>query len=649
MGTKLPPQCHNSSPISICQSTRELHAYSLKQFHGYHPPKQLSWSTLIVGYANSTAPREAILLFHHMLCVNNSFLPDNFTFPALLKACCDSDNSSAIEEGKQIHCQALKRGFCSDVFVQKRLIRFYAKFGALEDAWKVSGQCIGAIDTVCWNDMINGYIKIGRLDVAQHLFDDMVNKNAVSWSLMINGHANNGDMETAKLLFDEMPDTERSAFAWNSMIAGYAKNGRMVESQELLNQIPHRDVFSWTAVISGYSQNCLFKEALEAFHAMQVEKLEPNEITLISVLPAIAHFGATSQGRWIHAYIEKKKMAIDGVLGSALVDMYAKCGDIEEALRVFERLPCKELSAWNALISGFARHGLSKAALWFFSRMHGSNVKPNEITFVGVLSACSHGGLVDEGQMYFALMNDAYNITPNAKHYGCMVDLLGRSGHLNQAKELIESMHIKPNAVIWKTFLSACRIHDNVELAQQVAREAPEFDSEDSGPYILLSNIYAASGLWDEASKTRRTMKDMKVHKVPGCSWVEMDGIIHEFFAGDRSHPDSEAIYNKLDEMRLSLRTTGYVPNTSQILMDASEEEKRISVWHHSEKLAIAFGLIKGSSKNPFHVIKNLRICDDCHSVAKIISKIYRRKIVVRDQRRFHHFKDGMCSCMDYW
>lgn len=598
--------------------------------------KENHWNAQIKQQSQSNSPHDYLLLFHQLLSDVAFLNPDHLTFPSLINAC---RGLSAAEEGRQIHAQAVKFGLGRDVFVQRALVRMYAKTGNCGGALRVLDQCPDP-GIVPQNDLISGCWRNGEVEAARRVFDRMEQRNVVSWSIMVDGYAKNGMVEAARQLFDEMP--ERNLFSWTSLMSGYLRCGHVEDARQIFDGMPEKNVVAWTVMISGYAQNCLFKEALEMFLQMQIAGVDPNEITLVSVLSAVAQLGALTQGRWIHAYIERKRIEVDGVLGSALVNMYSKCGCIKEALGVFESLKCKELSAWNSIILGLAAHGLGEDALSFFSRMHeDSSVSPNDITFVGVLNACSHAGLVDEGRLVFDLLTNFYKRTPNISHYGCMVDLLGRSGHLEEAKELVENMPMEPNSVIWKTLLGACRIYKNVEMAEHISKVALESGPQDSGFYAIASNVFADAGRWENVGNLRRQMNDLKVQKVAGCSWIEVDGEVHEFLMGRESfHAESEVIHSMVAEMEKMMSQEHNGTNASNLSI--FEES-------HSEKLAIAFGLIKTSCKTPIRVMKNLRVCSDCHSATKLISKIYDREIIVRDQSRFHHFKNGSCSCSDYW
>ncbi|KAJ7950357.1 Pentatricopeptide repeat-containing protein family [Quillaja saponaria] len=437
---------------------------------------------------------------------------------------------------------------------------------------------------------------------------------------------------------------------WNVMIDGYVRLGDLKAARKLFDKMHHRSVISWNAMISGYAQNGLFTEAIEMFHEMQMEDVSSNYVTLVSVLPAISRLGALELGKWVHLYAEKIGIEIDNVLGSALIDMYSKCGSIEKAIQVFDRLPKKNVITWNAIIGGLAMHGRADDVFEYFSRMQRTGlVTPSDVTYIGILSACSHAGLVDQGRSFFNHMVNMVGLEPRIEHYGCMVDLLGRAGLLKEAEELILNMPIKSDDVIWKALLGACKIHKNIEIGRRAAEVLMDLAPNDSGSYVALSNMYASVGDWNSVAEVRLMMKDLDIRKDPGCSWIEIDGVINEFLVEDDSHPRAREIHLMLEEISHKLSLTRYRPITTQVLLNMDEKEKESALHYHSEKIAIAFGLISTNPHTPLRIVKNLRICEDCHASIKLISKVFERVITVRDRKRFHHFQDGSCSCMDYW
>ncbi|TXG65383.1 hypothetical protein EZV62_006658 [Acer yangbiense] len=437
--------------------------------------------------------------------------------------------------------------------------------------------------------------------------------------------------------------------SWNSMLSGYLKCGSIEKAKALFDNMTKKDVVSWGAMISGYAQHDRFSETLELFKEMQLEGIMPDQTILVSIISACTHLAALDQGKWIHTYIRKNGLKINAILGTTLIDMYMKLGCVENALDVFHGMEEIGVSTWNALILGYAMNGLVDKSLDMFIEMKKRSVVPNEITFMGVLGACRHMGLVDEGYCHFNSMIQEYGIEPNIKHYGCMVDLLGRAGMLKEAEKLLETMPISPDVSTWGALLGACKKHGDNEMGERIGRKLVELQPDHDGFHVLLSNIHASKGNWGDVHEIRGSMQQRGVVKIPGCSMIEANGTVHEFLAGDTTHPQINEIEDMLDEMAKKLKIEGYAPETHGVLLDISDEEKETTLFRHSEKLAIAFGLITISPPTPIRIIKNLRICNDCHTAVKLVSKAFDREIVVRDRHRYHHFKQGSCSCMDYW
>lgn len=571
--------------------------YALSLFDQIPEPNCFAWNTLIRSLSEShDRALDALLLFCKMVS-DGMAEPDRFTFPSVLKAC---SVVARLEEGKQVHGLVVKFGLGDDEFVVSNLLRMYVMCGNMEDAHVLFYRNVDGID-----------------DMSRMVRDKRKQEgNVVLFNVMINGYVRLGNLKAARELFDKMHQ---------------------------------RSVVSWNVIISGYAQNEFFMDAVEMFHKMQMGDVSPTRVTLVSVLPAISRLGAHELGKWVHLYAEKNKIQIDDVLGSALVDMYAKCGSIEKAIQVFERLPKKNVITWNAIIGGLAMHGKANDLFNYFSRMERSGVSPSDVTYIAMLSACSHAGLVNKGRSFFNHMVNVVGLEPRIEHYGSLVDLLGRAGYLEEAEELILNMPIRSDDVIWKALLGACKMHKNIVIGRRVAEVLMQLAPHDSGAYVALSNMYASAGDWDGVAEVRSMMKDMDIRKDPGCSWIEIDGVIHEFLVEDDSHPRAKEVHSMLEEISNKLNLEGYRPDTTQVLLKMDEKNKERVLHYHSEKIAVAFGLISTSRKTPLQIIKNLRICEDCHSSMKLISKIYERKISVRDRKRFHHFEHGSCSCMDYW
>ncbi|KFK43124.1 hypothetical protein AALP_AA1G083500 [Arabis alpina] len=657
--------------------------YAISVFETIQEPNLLIWNTMFRGHALSSDSVSALKLYVDM--VSLGLLPNSYTFPFLLKACA---KSKALMEGEQIHGQVLKLGFDVYLYVHASLISMYVQNGRLEDAHKVFDGS-SERNVVSYTALITGYASRGDMESARKLFDEIPVKDVVSWNAMISGYVENGNFKEALELFKEMMMmnvrldestmvTVVSACAQsgsielgrhvhsliddygfgssvkivNALIGLYSKCGELETACGLFEGLSKKDVISWNTLIGGYTHMNLYKEALSLFREMLRSGECPDDVTMLSVLPACAHLGAIDIGRWIHVYIDKKLKGVvtnDSSLRTSLIDMYAKCGDIEASHQVFNSMINRSLSSWNAMIFGFAMHGRANAAFDLFSRMKKNGIEPDDITFIGLLSACSHSGLLDLGRHIFKSMTDEYNITPKLEHYGCMIDLLGRSGLFKEAEEMISTMTMEPDGVIWCSLLKACKMHGNLELAESFAQNLIRIEPENRGSYVLLSNIYASAERWNEVAKIRTILIDKGMKKVPGCSSIEINSVVHEFIIGDKFHPQNREIYGMLDEMDVLLEEAGFVPDTSEVLQEMEEEWKEGALRHHSEKLAIAFGLISTKPGTKLTIVKNLRVCRNCHEATKLISKIYKREIIARDRTRFHHFKDGVCSCNDYW
>ncbi|RDX87128.1 Pentatricopeptide repeat-containing protein, partial [Mucuna pruriens] len=451
-------------------ATTAVTQYALQMFAQIPQPDTFMWNTIIRGSSQSPYPVHAVALYAQM--DQRSVKPDNFTFPFVLKAC---TKLFWVNTGSAVHGRVLRLGFGSNVVVRNTLLVFHAKCGDLK--------------------------------VAAEIFYDSDKGDVVAWSALIAGYAQRGDLSVARKLFDEMP--RRDLVSWNVMITGYTKHGEMESARRLFDEAPVRDVVSWNTVIGGYVLCGLNQEALELFDEMCGVGECPDEVTMLSLLCACADLGDLESGEKVHAKImEMSKGKLSTVLGNALVDMYAKCGNIGKAIHVFRLIRDKDVISWNSVIGGLAFHGHAEESLGLFREMQRTKVCPDEITFVGVLTACSHAGYVDEGNRYFHLMRSKYKIEPNVRHCGCVVDMLGRAGLLKEAFDFITSMKIEPNAIVWRSLLGACKVHGDVELAKRANEQLLRMRRVQSGDYVLLSNVYASQGEWNGAEKVRKLMDD---------------------------------------------------------------------------------------------------------------------------------------------
>ncbi|XP_047308147.1 pentatricopeptide repeat-containing protein At3g62890 [Impatiens glandulifera] len=493
---------------------------------------------------------------------------------------------------------------------------------------------------------IPSYLHLGKSIHAQiHHFGFV--RNRFCQTSLINMYSNCGDMYLARKLFDEinLPDLP----SWNSILTGYIRIGLVDNARKVFDEMPERNVVSWSSMIDGYSRCGDCEKALQLFNSMEGSK--PNEFTMSSVLSACGQLGNLDKGMNAHDYIKENDMENNVIVATGLIDMYVKCGSIDRARDVFNKLgPTEDVMAWTAFISGLAIHGCSHECLEQFNNMLVREVRPNSVTFVGLLSACAHGGLVSEGEAYFDRMMNEFGISPRIQHYGCMVDLYSRAGLVRRAWDLVLSMPIEPDVLIWGSLLSGSRTHFDVEMCEKAIGKLIELEPMNSGAYVLLSNVYVKAGRWKDVKIVRDLMKAKGVKKVQGYSMVDIDGVRHRFVVGDESHPEIRDVYVKLDEIMMKLKMEGYVGDVKEVLLDLDEEEgKEMALWRHSEKLAVAFAILKTGEGESIRVMKNLRICSDCHVAMKMISRVFNREIIVRDCNRFHRFCNGICSCNDFW
>ncbi|CAA7399236.1 unnamed protein product [Spirodela intermedia] len=466
-------------------------------------------------------------------------------------------------------------------------------------------------------------------------------------SSLLHMYARCGNGGAASRLFREIERPD--AVIWTTMVLVYSQCGELLSARKMFDEMPERNTATWSCMISGYAKNGHFEEALDLFRSMQLEKVRANEAAMVGVLTSCANLGTLEGGKMAHEYMVRHNIVLNLILGTALVEMYAKCGDIQRAIAIFEQLPERDWLSWTTMITGLAMHGCTLMALEYFSKMVGAGVAPRAITFTAVLSVCSHGGLVSRGFELFESMKKDHRIEPRMEHYGCMVDLLGRAGKLQEAERFVLEMPVEPDGSIWGALLGACRIHRNSAMGKRVGEILTQLQPEHGGYYVLASNICAKAGQWEGVSELRRAMKERGVKKELGHSLVELDGRAHLFITGDKSHPEIGKIEEMWEEILQRIRAAGYVGRTGEVLFDIEEEEKDSALAKHSEKLAIALGVMKTGPGATIRIVKNLRVCEDCHEVTKLVSEVFHREFIVRDRNRFHHFKGGKCSCLDYW
>jgi len=604
---------------------------------------------MIHGLVLNDSFQESIEIYHSMR--KEGLSPDSFTFPFLLKACARLLDSKL---GIKLHGLVVKAGCESDAFVNTSLVSLYGKCGFIDNAFKVFDD-IPEKNVAAWTAIISGYIGVGKcreaINMFRRLLDMGLRPDSFSLVRVLAACTRIGDLRSGEWIDDYITKIGmvRNVFVATSLVDFYVKCGNMERACSVFDGMLEKDIVSWSSMIQGYASNGLPKEALDLFFKMLNEGFRPDCYAMVGVLCACARLGALELGNWASNLMDRNEFLGNPVLGTALIDMYAKCGRMDSAWEVFRGMRKKDIVVWNAAISGLAMSGHVKAAFGLFGQMEKSGIEPDGNTFVGLLCACTHAGLVDEGRQYFNSMERVFTLTPEIEHYGCMVDLLGRAGFLDEAHQLVKSMPMEANAIVWGALLGGCRLHRDTQLVEVVLKQLIALEPSNSGNYVLLSNIYSANHKWEDAAKIRSIMSGRGIKKVPGYSWIEVDGVVHEFLVGDTSHPLSEKIYAKLGELVKDLKASGYVPTTDYVLFDIEEEEKEHFIGCHSEKLAIAFGLISTAPNDKIRVVKNLRVCGDCHEAIKHISRFTGREIIVRDNNRFHCFNDGSCSCKDYW
>ncbi|XP_019459123.1 PREDICTED: pentatricopeptide repeat-containing protein At3g29230-like [Lupinus angustifolius] len=536
-------------------SALSLHRHlisAVNVFNQFPDPNVHVFNSLIRAHAsNNSHPSHSFNAFFDMQC--SGLHPDNFTYSFLLKAC----NSLSLVQ--MVHAHVEKLGFYGDIFVPNALIDSYCKFGCVGiRAGMKLFMVMEERDVVSWNSMIGGLVKNGELDDACKLFDEMPKRDMVSWNTMLDGYAKAGEMNKAFGLFERMP--ERNVISWSTMVWGYSKAGDMAMARMLFDKCPMKNLIIWTTIISGYAEKGIVKEATVLYDKMEGVGLKPDDGFLISILAACAESGMLGLGKRIHASIQRCRFRCSTKVLNAFIDMYAKCGCLDAAFGIFSGMSKRDLVSWNSMIHGLGIHGHGEKALKLFSRMVHEGFEPDKYTFIGLLCACTHAGLINEGRNYFYAMEKVYGIVPQVEHYGCMIDLLGRGGHLEEAFGLLSNMPMEPNVVVLGTLLGACRMHNDVDLAKAVCEHLFKLAPSDPGNFSLMSNIYAQAGDWVNVANVRLQMKSTGGQKPSGASSIEVEEEVHEFTVFDQSHPKSNDIYEMIDRLVQDLRQVGYVP-----------------------------------------------------------------------------------------
>ncbi|KAJ7981995.1 Pentatricopeptide repeat-containing protein [Quillaja saponaria] len=653
-------------------------------FDKIYEPDLRTWTVLISAFTKNGLPKESIKLY--TLLKKREIKPDKFVLLAVAKACAASGD---ILKAKVIHIDAIRYGFHSDMLLGNALVDMYAKCKCVEGARRAFDELL-VKDVISWTSLASSYLNIGLprqgLGILCEMGLEGVKPNSMTVSTvlpacselkdLLAGRAIHGfvvrsgigdnvficsalvcmyasclSIKQAQLVFDNL--SHHDVVSWNVILTAYFTNKQSEKGLALFYQMRNEgiqlNVATWNAIIGGCMQNGRTEHACEILRKMQDEGFKPNQITVTSVLPACTILESLRMGKEVHCYIFRHWLIEDLTTTTALVDMYAKSGDLDLSRRIFNMITRKDTVSWNTMIIANSIHGNGEEAFFLFNKMLQSGVKPNSVTFSGVLSGCSHSRLVEKGLFIFDSMRRDHSIEPDTDHHSSMVDVLSRAGRLEEAYEFIRRMPMEPTAGAWGALLGGCRVYKNVQLAKVAAKRLFEIEPDNPGNYVLLSNILGTAKMWNEASETRKLMRERGITKKPGCSWVQVGNRVHNFVVGDKTNKQSDEIYEFLNDMGKKMSLAGYKPNTDFVLQDVDQEEKANSLCNHSEKLAVAFGILNLNGQSSIRVFKNLRICGDCHNAIKYMAKIVGVHIIVRDSFRFHHFKDGCCSCNDFW
>ncbi|PRQ51026.1 putative tetratricopeptide-like helical domain, DYW domain-containing protein [Rosa chinensis] len=644
------------STLMVCNSLVDSYCkshcldFAFRLFKEMPERDAVTFNALITGYSKDGLNEGAINLFAEMQ--NLGYKPSEFTFAAVLCAGIGLDD---IVLGQQVHGFVVKTNFVWNVFVGNALLDFYSKHDYVVEARKLFDE-MPELDCISYNIIISSYVWDGQFKEALDIFRELqltkYDRKQFPFATMLSIAANTLNINVGRQIHSQaiVATADSESQVGNSLVDMYGKCGRYTEARSIFASLADRSTVPWTALISAYVQKGLHEEGLELYNEMRRGDVSPDQATFASILRASANLASLSLGKQLHSSVIRLGFICNVFPASALLDMYAKCGSMKDALQTFQEMPKRNIVCWNALISAYAQNGDGKGTLRSFEWMVQSGFAPDYVSFLSVLTACSHCGLVEEGLHYFSSLMHNSNIVPKRELYASMVDVLCRSGRFDEAEKLMTRMPFEPDEIMWSSVLNSCRIHKNQELAERAASRLFNMaELRDAAAYVNLSNIYAETGEWESLREVKKAMRERGVRKVTAYSWVEIKHKIHVFTVNDHSHPESGKIMSKIDELAKEMEEEGHKADASCALHNEDEEIKVESLKYHSERLAIAFALISTPEGSPIVVMKNLRACTNCHAAIKVVTKIVGREITVRDSSRFHHFKDGLCSCGDFW
>ncbi|PKA54085.1 Pentatricopeptide repeat-containing protein [Apostasia shenzhenica] len=646
---------HNASVsgalIDMFAKSRDLTS-ARKVFDAMLEKNAVIWTLLITRYSQHGLGRNALKLFVEM--ISDDFNPDQFSISSAISACTDLDS---VRLGQQLHSLSIRAGLVSDVCVSCSLVDMYAKCsknGSMDDSRRVFDNMPDQ-NVMSWTAIISGYVQSGKYDdeaitLFLKMMEGRVRPNHFTYSSILKACSNLSNADLGQQIYAQVIKFGLASVnvVGNSLVTMFASSSRMEEARKAFEALYEKNLVSYNALVDGYVKNSNSEEAFEIFHQSDFRDLGSSPFTFASLLSAAASIGVMSKGQKLHGQVLKMGFECDICICNALISMYSRCGNIDDASLVFFEMRNHNVISWTSMIAGFAKNGDANSALQLFNDMVSAGITPNDVTYTAVLSACSHVGFVREGWEHFHSMK-ANGLAPRMEHFACMVDLLGRSGRIEEAFEFISSMPFKADSLVWKTLLGACRTHQNFNIGEIAARNIIELEPNDPAAYVLLSNLYAAVGWWEDAGKIRSKLKEKKLNKEAGLSWMEVDNRMHKFHVGDTSHPQAKEIFKKLGELVEEIKGIGYVPDTDCVLHDVGKNLKEQYLLQHSEKIAVAFGLLTTSPPRPIRIYKNLRVCGDCHNAIGYVTMVTSREIIVRDSNRFHRFRNGECSCGGYW
>lgn len=644
------------SNVCVCNSLLTMYSEAGKSeaaefvFRTMPDRDLISWNSMMASYVEDGMCMQAIQLFIDMLQTRRAM--NYVTFTSALAACSNLGN---INEGKIVHALVILFGLHHNLIIGNALVTMYGKFNMMFNAQRVC-RTMPKRDEVTWNALIGGYADNEQPSEALQAFN-LMREEGIPANYITIVNLLGACLSPDDLLKHGLPihahtivtGFELDSYVQSSLVTMYANCGDLNTSNYLFNGLANKNSSAWNAIVTANAHYGPGEEALKLIVKMRNSRVHLDQFSFSVALAIIGNLAVLDEGQQLHALVIKLGFESDHYVLNAIMDMYGKCGEIDDVLKILPQPSTRLQRSWNILISALARHGLFKEAREAFHDMLKLGLRPDHVTFVSLLSACSHGGLVDEGLQYYSSMTREFGVPVGIEHCVCIIDLLGRSGRLAEAEAFIDKMPVPPNDLVWRSLLAACKMHGNMELGRKAAEHLFKLDSSDDSAYVLYSNMFASSRRWDEVENVRSQMITHNIKKKPACSWVKLRNKVTSFGMGDKSHPQTGQIIAKLEELIKMIKETGYVPDTSYALQDTDEEQKEHNLWNHSERIALAFGLINCPEGSPIRIFKNLRVCGDCHSVFKLVSKIVGRKIILRDAYRFHHFSGGKCSCSDYW